>query len=126
VPALGFERLYEKIRAHRIEEMKDAEEVIEHILYLEGVPNMQRLGPVRVGETVPEQFKVDLKLEQAVVTLLTTAIAHCVKVGDYTTRHKLEKMVKSEEEHIDWIETQLDTIKQVGLENYLSQQIKKE
>lgn len=122
----GYERLHDKIRAHSIDEMKHAEEVIEHILYLEGVPNMQRLGDVHVGETVPEQFKVDLKLEQEAVKVLTEAITHCTKVGDYTTRHKLEDMVKSEEGHIDWIETQIETIKQVGLENYLSEQIKKE
>ncbi len=122
----GYERLYEKIRAHSFEEMKHAEEVIEHVLYLDGVPNMQRLGEIQVGETVPEQVKLDLRLEQEAVALLTEAIAHCAKVGDYTTRRKFEKMVQSEEEHIDWIETQLDTIKQVGVENYLSQQIKKE
>jgi bacterioferritin len=122
----GYERLHDKVRAHSIDEMKHAEEVIEHILYLEGVPNMQRLGTVNVGETVPEQLKVDLKLEQEAVKELTDAIMHCTKVGDYTTRHKLEDMVKSEEEHIDWIETQIETIKQVGLENYLSEQIKKE
>ena len=122
----GYERLHDKIRAHSIDEMKHAEEVIEHILYLEGVPNMQRLGPVHVGETVPEQFKVDLKLEQDAVKVLTEAITHCTKAWDYTTRHKLEDMVKSEEGHIDWIETQIETIKQVGIENYLSEQIKKE
>lgn len=122
----GYERLYHKIRDRSISEMKDADELIDHILYLEGVPNMQRLGTVSVGETVPEQFKADLKAEQEMVKLLTDAITHCVKVGDYTTRHKLEDMVKEEEEHIDWLETQFDTIKQVGLENYLSEQIKKE
>lgn len=122
----GYERLCHKVRERSFDEMKDADELIDHILYLEGVPNMQRLGTVQVGETVPEQFKADLKAEQEMVKLLTKAITHCVKVGDYTTRHKLEDMVKDEEEHIDWIETQLDTIKQVGLENYLSEQIKKE
>ena len=122
----GYARLYDKIRAHSMEEMKDAEEIIEHILYLEGVPNMQRLGQIQVGETVPEQLKLDLRLEQEAVALLTEAIAHCAKAGDYTTRHKLEKMVEREEGHIDWIETQLETIKQVGVDNYLSQQIHKE
>lgn len=122
----GYERLYHQVRKHSLDEMKHAEEVIEHILYLEGVPNMQRLGTVLVGETVPEQFKADLKLEKENVTLLREAIAHCAKEGDFTTRHKLEDIIKSEEEHIDWIETQLETIKQVGLENYLSEQITKE
>ncbi len=122
----GYSRLYDKIRAFSIDEMKDAEATIEHILYLEGVPNMQRLGTVRVGETVPEQLKAALKQEQEAVKLLTESITHCTKVGDYTTRHLLEDMVKDEEEHVDFLETQLETIKQVGLENYLSQQIKKE
>jgi bacterioferritin len=122
----GYERLYYKVKARSFDEMKDADELIDHILYLEDVPNMQRLGTVQVGETVPEQFKADLKAEQDMVKLLTDGISHCAKVGDYTTRHKLENMVKEEEKHIDWIETQLETIKQVGLENYLSEQIKKE
>jgi bacterioferritin len=122
----GYARLYDKIRAHSMEEMKDAEEIIEHILYLEGVPNVQRLGQIQVGETVPEHLKLDLRLEQEAVALLTEAIAQCAKVGEYTTRHKLEKMAEREEGHIDWIETQLETIKQVGIDNYLSQQIHKE
>jgi bacterioferritin len=106
--------------------MKDAEELIEHILYLEGVPNMQRLGTVQVGESVPEQFKVDLKAEQDMLKMLTESITHCAKVGDYTTRHMLEDMAEDVDAHIDWIEIQLETIKQVSLENYLSEQIKKE
>jgi bacterioferritin len=79
-----------------------------------------------LGETVSEQRNLDLKSEKDMVVNLTDAITHCAKVGDYTTRRKLEKMVEDEEEHINWIEAQLDQIKQVGLENYLSQQIKKE
>lgn len=122
----GFERRAHKIRDFSIDEMKDAEKTIEHILYLEGVPNMQRLGTVKVGETVPEQLKLDLEQEQNAVKLFTEAITHCAKVGDYTTRHILEDMVKDEEQHIDWLETQLETIRQVGLENYLSEQIKKD
>lgn len=122
----GYDRLYHAIRGHSFGEMKHAEEIMEHILYLEGLPNMQRLGKIKVGETVAEQLKADLKLEMEHVTLLREGIAHCTKVGDFTTRHKLEDIVKSEEEHIDWIETQRETIKQAGLENYLSEQIKKE
>lgn len=106
--------------------MKDADKIIEHILYLEGVPNVQRLGTVKIGESVPEQLKSDLTKEKEMVTLLTEAIQHCAKVGDFTTRHLLEDMVADEDEHIDWIETQQETIKQVGLENYLSEQIKDE
>ncbi len=117
----GYETLHNEIRKHAIDEMKHAEAIIEHILYLEGFPNLQRLGTLKIGETVPEQLKSDLALERDAVKLLTEAITHCTKVGDYTTRSKLEGVVVSEEEHIDWIETQLETIKQVGVENYLSQ-----
>jgi len=121
----GYERLYEKVRSRSMDEMKDADELIGHILYLEGVPNVQRLGTVHVGETVPEQFKADLKAEQEMLKILTDGVAHCAKAGDYTTRHMLEDMAKDVDGHIDWIETQMETISQVGLENYLSEQIKK-
>lgn len=122
----GYERLHHKIRAESIREMKHAEEIIEHILYLEGIPNMQRLGDVEVGETVPEQLNLDLKKEQDAVVVLNEGIAQCVKAGDNNTRHKLEELLEEAEEQVDWIETQLETIKQVGLENYLSEQINKE
>lgn len=122
----GYERLHHKVRERSIDEMKDADELIEHILYLEGVPNVQRLGTVNVGETVPEQFKADLKAEQEMLKILSDGVAHCTKVGDYTTRHMLEDMAEDVDDHIDWIETQMETIKQVGLENYLSEQIHKE
>lgn len=122
----GYERLCHKVRERSMDEMKDADQLIEHILYLEGVPNMQRLGTVNVGETVPEQFKVDLKSEQEMLKMLSDGVAHCTKVGDYTTRHMLEDMAKDVDDHIDWIETQQELIKQVGLENYLSEQITKE
>jgi bacterioferritin len=122
----GYERLHHKVRERSIDEMKDAEELIEHILYLEGVPNVQRLNTVHVGETVPEQLKLDLKSEQEMLSMLSEGVVHCTKVADFTTRHMLEDMVKDVDAHIDWIEIQLETIKQVGLENYLSEQIKKE
>ena len=122
----GYERLHHHVLERSMGEMKDANGVIERILFLEGLPNMQRLGTVKIGETVPEQLNADLEKEKAMVELLTEGIQHCAKVGDFTTRHMLEDMSKDEDEHIDWIETQLETIKQVGLENYLSEQIKKE
>jgi len=122
----GYERLYHKVRERSIDEMKDADELIGHILYLEGVPNVQRMNTVHVGETVPEQFKLDLKAEQEMLMLLNEGIVHCAKASDFTTRHMLEDMAKDVDVHIDWIETQLETIKQVGLENYLAEQIKKE
>jgi bacterioferritin len=122
----GYDRLHHHVLDRSFGEMKDAQVVIDHILYLDGLPNMQQLGTVKIGETVSEQLQADLDKEKAMVVLMTEGIVHCVKVGDYTTRHMLEEMVKDEEEHIDWIETQLETIKQVGLQNYLSEQIKKE
>lgn len=122
----GYERLHHHVCKRSFDEMKDADEVIEHILYLEGVPNMQRLGTVQVGETVPEQFKLDLKAEQEMLKLYAEGVTHCAKVGDYTTRHMLENMQKDTDSHIDWIETQLELVEQVGLEKYLSEQMHKE
>ena len=122
----GYDLLHNEIRKHAIDEMKHAEQIIEHILFLDGFPNLQRLGTLKIGETVPEQFKSDLGLEQEAVQLLTEAVEHCVKVGDFNTRAKLETILTSEEEHIDWIETQIETMKQVGVENYLSQHMHKE
>jgi bacterioferritin len=122
----GFARLHDKLRQLCFEEMKDTEELIEHILYLEGLPNMQRLNQVRVGEAVPEILQAGLELEQGAVAFLQTAIEHCARVGDYTTRAMFEEMIQDEETHVDWFETQLETIRLVGLEQYLSQQILKD
>ena len=122
----GYERLHHKVRERSIDEMKDADELITHILYLEGVPNVQRMNTVHIGETVPEQLKLDLKAEQEMLALLSEGVVHCTKVGDFTTRHMCEDMAKDVDEHIDWIETQMETIKQVGVENYLAEQIKKD
>jgi bacterioferritin len=122
----GYERLYHKLRDSSITEMKDAQRIIEHLLYLEGMPNLQRLGTVRVGENVQEHLQLDLEAERSAVSLFATAIAHCARVEDYTTRNILEEMIRDEEEHVDWLETQLETISQVGLQNYLAQQIYEE
>jgi bacterioferritin len=122
----GFERLEHAVRVRSIGEMRHAEALIKHILYLEGLPDMQRLEAVHVGKTVPEQLTLDLAVEIEDIALLRNAVAHCANVGDFTTRHLLEHMLKDSEEHIDWIETQLETIKQVGTEKYLSEQIHKE
>ena len=122
----GYERLHRIVRERSIDEMKDADELIGHILYLEGVPNVQRMNTVQVGETVAEQLKLDLKAEQEMLALLSEGIVHCTKATDFTTRHMLEDMAKDVDAHIDWIETQLETTKQVGLENYLAEQIKHE
>ncbi len=122
----GFERLYSKFREISTDEMKDTEHLIRHILYLEGLPNLQRMNQVMVGESVQEDLELDLQSEQNAVEVVTEAITHCAQVGDYTTRGMLEEMVRSEEEHVDWLETQLETINQIGVELYLNQQIKNE
>jgi bacterioferritin len=122
----GFPRLYKELKRLSIEEMKEAEGLIEHILYLDGLPNLQRLNDLRIGENVEEHLRGDLELELAQDALLAEAIAHCSQVGDYTTRTILERKIEEEKEHIDWVETQLDLIQRVGLANYLSQQIKDE
>ncbi|MCB1016116.1 MAG: bacterioferritin, partial [Acidimicrobiales bacterium] len=119
----GYRRLAEKVRDESIDEMKDADEIIERILYLDGVPNLQRLGTVRVGETVPEQLGLDLEVEKAAVERYNRGIALAVAKGDNGTRELLEQRLKGEESHADWLETQLTLIEQVGVENYLSQQI---
>jgi bacterioferritin len=119
----GYHRLYEHGREESIEEMKHSERLIERILYFDGVPNMQRLFPVRVGETVPEQFASDLALEYEAVERLNRGIALTVERGDNGTRELLAEILVSEEDHIDWLETQQETIRQVGLEQYLAEQI---
>ena len=122
----GYERLWHKIREESIGEMKHADEIIERILYLEGVPNMQRLGKVNVGETVPEQLRLDLELEKAAIQALNAAIEEARSLGDNGTRELLEDILTGEEAHANWIEAQHTLIAQVGEANYLAQQIKKE
>ncbi len=119
----GLTKLAAYTRAESIDEMKHAEKLLERILYFDGVPNMQRLFPVRVGETVPEQLQVDVELEYSAVERLNRGIAAAVASGDNGTRELLAGILVSEEEHVDWLETQQDTIRQVGLENYLAQQM---
>ena len=119
----GFKKLADHVREESIDEMKHADELIERILYFDGVPNLQRLLPVRVGENVPEQLESDLAVERAAVVRFNTAIALCVEKGDNGTRELLADMLVSEENHLDWLETQLFTIEQIGLPNYLSQQL---
>jgi bacterioferritin len=119
----GYLRLGAYVRGESIDEMKHAEVLIERILFLDGVPNLQRLNPIKVGETVPEQYEVDLALEYVAVKRLNDGIASCVAAGDNTTRALLEEILVSEEEHVDWLETQIETIRQIGEQNYLAQQI---
>jgi bacterioferritin len=122
----GYDRLYDKFKHASMSEMQDTPKIIAHILYLEGVPNMQRLNQVRVGENVLEHLQLDLQLEVEAVEALREAITHCRNVEDYTTRRMFEEMIADEEQHVDWIENQLETIRQIGLELYLSQQIKED
>jgi bacterioferritin len=120
----GYERLYERVRKESIEEMKHADELITRILYLDGLPNLQRLGKVNVGQTVAEQFQLDLAVEYEAVKRLNDGIELCRTVSDNGTRELLSKMLVDEEKHVDWLETQQETIKQIGLERYLSEQLK--
>jgi bacterioferritin len=120
----GYERLWKKLREESIGEMRHADRLIARILYLEGVPNVQRLGKVNVGQTVPEQLRLDLDLERAAVTALNSGIERCRTLSDNGSRDLLEEILVSEEDHIDWIEAQLELIRQAGEANYLAQQIK--
>src|SRR5688500_15421284 len=119
----GYERLSEHFYDESIDEMKDADELIERILYLDGVPNLQRLGAVRVGETAVEKLELALDVEKEAITRLNDGIARCTAAGDHGSRELLEKILDGEEEHADWIETQLAAIERTGLENYLAQQL---
>ena len=119
----GYKELAEHEYKESIDEMKHADKLIERILFLEGLPNLQALGKLLIGETPIEVIKCDLKLEQAAHPDLKIAIAHCEKVGDYVSRELFEEILESEEEHIDWLETQLGLIKQLGETGYLQQKI---
>ncbi len=119
----GFHRLGEHEYHESIDEMKHADKLVERILFLDGLPNLQDLNKLMVGESAPEALACDLKLEQAAHPALKSAIAHCEKVGDYVSRELFESILESEEEHIDFLETQLGLIAKVGLENYLQSQM---
>ena len=119
----GYDRLHKHIRKESIEEMKHAEKLIHRILLLDGLPNVQRLGTVKIGQTVPEQLKVDLETEMEAITRLNAGIAQCRGVNDNGTAELLEEILVEEEAHVDWIETQLESIKQVGEQNYLTEQL---
>jgi len=122
----GYERLWHKLREESIGEMKDADRLIERILYLDGVPNVQRLGKVNVGETVPEQLKLDLEVERDAIRRLNEGIELARSLADNGSRDLLEDILEGEEQHANWIEAQLALIAQVGEAHYLAQQIKKE
>jgi bacterioferritin len=120
----GYHRLAKKKREESIEEMKHADKLIGRILFLDGVPNMQRMFPVRVGEDPVEMHKLDLAVEQEAVVRLNKAIALTLSKNDAGTRDYLEHLLNNEEESIDWLEAQLKIIADVGRENYLSEQLR--
>ena len=121
----GLKKLFEYEYHESIDEMKHADQLIERILFLEGLPNLQDLGKLRIGEDVPEALQCDLDLEHDAHPLYVEAIAYCESVKDYVSRKLLVDILASEEEHIDWLETQLELIKRVGVENYQQSQMEK-
>jgi bacterioferritin len=119
----GLGKLGKREYEESIDEMKHADALIERILFLEGLPNLQDLGKLLIGENVPEILKCDLELERQAHPMYKAAIAYCESVGDYVSRELFVKIQKSEEEHIDFLETQLELIEKLGLQNYLQSQM---
>ncbi|MCQ8102882.1 bacterioferritin [Methylomonas sp. SURF-2] len=119
----GYQKLNEKVYHESIDEMKHADKLIERILFLEGLPNLQNLGKLMIGENPREMLECDLKLEKLAEPVLREAIAYCESVSDYISREVFEHILESEEEHIDWLETQLGLIEQIGIQNYLQSQM---
>jgi len=118
----GVSKLAEKEYKESIEEMEHADTIIERILFLGGLPNLQDLGKLYIGESVEEILKCDMKLEEIALPIYRDAVEHCEKVRDYGSRDLLQKILVSEEEHVDFLETQFDLIKQVGIKNYIQMQ----
>ena len=120
----GYQRLWKKVREESIDEMKHADKIIHRILFLDGLPNVQRYNKINVGQTVKEQLTLDLAIERDAIPRFNAAIALCTTVGDNGTREMLAEMLVSEEVHADWLEEQLALIGQIGESNYLAQQIR--
>jgi bacterioferritin len=119
----GIMQIASKVREESIDEMKHADELMERILYLDGIPNVQRLYKVNVGETVKEQFECDLELEKVAIERLNRGVKLCREKGDNGTRALLEGILVSEEEHADWLETQLDLMNRIGEQAYLAEKV---
>jgi bacterioferritin len=119
----GYQKLWKHIREESIDEMKHADLLIERVLYLEGIPNVQRLSKINIGQTVPEQLKLDLEVERQALGRLNASIELCRGLGDNGSRHLLEVILESEEKHVNWLEAQLTLLEQVGEAQYLAQQI---
>jgi bacterioferritin len=122
----GYQRLWKKLREESIGEMRDADQLIERILYLDGLPNLQKLGKINVGQTVTEQLRLDLDVEKSAIKRLNDAIELCRGLGDHGSRDLLEEILTGEEEHANWLEAQLALVAQVGEANYLAQQIRED
>lgn len=119
----GLIKLDEHEYKESVDEMKHADKLIERILFLEGLPNLQDIGKILIGENVQECIKCDLRLEMAGHPVLREAIAYCESVADFVSRELFEDILDAEEEHIDWLETQIDLIQKVGLQNYMQSQM---
>lgn len=119
----GFSKLNEFEYQESVDEMKHADALIERILFLEGLPNLQDIGPLQIGEDTAEILAGDLAIEHAAIPLLRDAIAYCEQASDYVSRELLEDILASEESHVDWLETQIELVAKLGLENYLQSKI---
>ena len=115
----GISKLGDKEYEESVDEMKHADQVIERILFLEGLPNLQDLGKLRIGEDVAEILQCDLDLEMDAIPDLRAGIAYCEAHKDYVSREVFDRILQSEEEHVDWLETQLELIDKMGIENYI-------
>lgn len=119
----GLDRLKDHEYEESVDEMKHADTLIERILVLEGLPNLQDLGRLMIGESPHEMLQCDLKLEMDAMPMLREAIAYAEGISDYVSREIFERILESEEEHVDWLETQLDLIDRIGIDNYLTEQM---
>jgi len=119
----GYQKIAEKVYKESIDEMKHAQELTERVLFLDGIPNLQKLFKLNIGETVKEQLEADLKFEQEAIERLKRGIQICLDTEDHASREMLEHILVDEEQHMDWLETQLSVINEIGIQHYLAQQL---